>query len=106
MVVVYSFDEFKSAIKAGEKDILIKGCGKKLLCVFAVASVCVSMGITTTAGIIAAVGASGTAVAAPISIPLIIASAGTIVAIIALCRGYNIEVDWKNGWVHVKIRKE
>lgn len=104
MVVVYSFDEFKSAIKAGEKDILIKGCGKKLLSAFAVASVCASMGITTTAGIIASAGAIGAAVTVPI--PIIIASAVTIVAIIALCRGYNIEVDWKNGWVHVKIRKE
>lgn len=32
MKTVYSLKEFKTAIKAGEKDILIKGCGKKLLC--------------------------------------------------------------------------
>ena len=31
MKVVYSFSEFKSVIKAGEKDILLKGCSKKLL---------------------------------------------------------------------------
>lgn len=30
MKTVYSFDEFKSAVKAGEKDILWKGCGKNI----------------------------------------------------------------------------
>lgn len=108
MKVVYSFSEFKAAIKAGEKDILLKGCGKKLLCAFAAASVCIGMGISSTAGVIASAGVIGVA-AAPatggIGPVLIIACAATIVAIVALCRNYNIEVDWKSGEVHVRIKK-
>jgi hypothetical protein len=108
MKIVYSFNEFKAAIKAGEKDILLKGCGKKLLCAFAAASVCIGMGISSTAGVIASAGVIGVA-AAPatggIGPVIIIACAATIVAIVALCKNYNIEVDWKSGEVHVKIKK-
>ena len=108
MKIVYSFNEFKAAIKAGEKDILLKGCGKKLLCAFAAASVCIGMEISSTAGVIASAGVIGVA-AAPatggIGPVIIIACAATIVAIVALCKNYNIEVDWKSGEVHVKIKK-
>lgn len=104
MKTVYSLKEFKTAIKAGEKDILIKGCGKKLLCIFAAAAVCISMGITTTAGVIASAGVIAAA-AAPttggIGTVLIIASATTIITIVSLCLGYNIDVNWKLGEVHI-----
>ena len=108
MKVVYSFNEFKAAIKVGEKDIVVKNCSKKLLCAFSAASVCIAMGITTTAGVISSAGVIAVA-AAPvtggISTVLIITAAATIVTIVALCLKYNIEVDWKSGEVHVRIKK-
>lgn len=109
MKVVYSFSEFKLAIKAGERDILLKGCSKKLLCAFSAASVCIGMGITSTAGVISSAGIIAAATAAPtggISTVLIITSAVTIVAIVALCLNYDIEVDWASGDVHVRIKRQ
>ena len=108
MKTVYSFDEFKSAIKAGEKDILWKGCSKKYLYAFSAAAVCISLGITSTAGVISSAGVIAAA-AAPttggIGTVFIITSALLIVAIVALCLHYNIEVDYKKGEVHVRIKK-
>lgn len=108
MKVVYSFDEFKSAVKAGEKDILWKGCSKKYLYAFSAAAVCISLGITSTAGVISSAGVIAAA-AAPttggIGTVVIITSAALIVAIVALCLHYNIEVDYRKGEIHVRIKK-
>lgn len=85
MKTVYSLKEFKTVIKAGGKDILIKGCGKKLLCIFAAAAVCISMGITTTASVIASAGVIAAA-AAPTT-----GGIGTVLIIASGNHLYNYE---------------
>lgn len=105
MKVVHSLSEFKVAIKAGEKDILIKGCEKKLLVIFSAAAVCKTRMITTAAGVVASAGIIKVA-AIPITVGIgtvsIITSAATIVAIVALCHGYDIHVNWNTKDVHVE----
>lgn len=104
MKTVHSFDEFKSAVKAGEKDILWKGCSKKYIYAFSAAAACKNLGITSMAGVTSNANCIA-ANAVSTTVVFIITSALLIVAIIALCKDYNIEVDYSGSEVHVKIKK-
>lgn len=58
------------------------------------------MGITSTAGVFASSGilaATSAPATGGVSIPIIIIGATTIVAIVALCNGYDIDGDRKKG---------
>lgn len=109
MEIAGNFSELKAAIKAGENDILMLGCSKRLMCAFAAARVCLAMGITSVAGVIASSGAIAMASAPAtggVSTLLIIVSAVTIISIVAICRDYDIELEWQFKTVHVRLKRE
>lgn len=83
---------------------------KKDLVLFAVAAYCANAGISTTLGVITSAGviAAGTAVpTGGISILIIIASAATIIAIVAILNNtdYELSIDWKKMTIKLKLKK-
>ena len=106
---IQTFKDLQKAVKSRTEIIEYK-CGQKDLVLFAVATYCANAGISTTLGVITSAGviAAGTAVpTGGISILLIIASAATIIAIVAILNNtdYELSIDWKNMTITLKLKK-